>query len=132
VTTGQSRRPYFRLSGSGLEVEPNDWVPLHAVNADVDLVAVWSIRATSPGSYSLVFNARIDEQPRKSETLVVRFFPSDNVTLSGVRGWTDYLKIASGPAAAFMGSLLTLPGIIAFFKDRKREHEEKKEEQFNF
>src|SRR5208337_1458149 len=32
VSTPQSRRPSFRLSAAGLDVEPNDWVPLHAVS----------------------------------------------------------------------------------------------------
>jgi hypothetical protein len=125
VRTAQTRRPSFRLSASGLEVEPNDWIPLHAVR-EFDLVALWTIRATSPGSYSLVLNAKIEQESNNAETLVVRFFPSDNLTVSIVRGWDDYLKMVSGPFVTFMGSLLTLPGVIAFLKDRKRERGEQK------
>ncbi len=125
VFTPQRRRPSFRLSAAGLEVEPNDWIPLHA-GRDIELVALWSIRASSPGSYSLVLNAKIDQQSNEAETLVVRFFPSDNLTVSVVRGLDDYLKMVSGPIVTFMGSLLTLPGIIAFLRNRKREREEQK------
>jgi hypothetical protein len=125
VFTPQSRRPSFRLSASGLEVEPNDWISLHAIT-DSHLIALWSIRASSPGSYSLVFNAKIDQQSNKVETLVVRFLPSDNLTIRVVRGWDDYLNMASRPFVTFMGSLLTLPGIILFLKNRKREREEQR------
>src|SRR5438132_386374 len=52
----------FRLSASGLEAQPNDWVPLHALDGNQPLVANWSIRASSPGSYSLVFNLKNEQQ----------------------------------------------------------------------
>jgi hypothetical protein len=123
VFTSQRRRLYFRLSASGMEVEPNDWIPLHAV-ADGHLVALWSISASSPSPYSLVFNVKIDQPSSKVETVVVRFFPSDNLTIDVVRGWDDYLHMASGPFVTFMGSLLTLPGIISFFQNRKRKRDE--------
>jgi hypothetical protein len=122
----EGRRHSFRLSASGLDVEPNDWIPPHAVSEDFRLVALWSIRATSPGSYSLVFNAKIDQQSNKLETLAVHFFPSDSLTISVVRGWIDYFKMVSGPLLVFMGSLASLPGIISFLKNRKREREEQR------
>ena len=91
-----------------------------------NLVALWSIRASSPGRYALVFNAKIDRPSSKAETFSVRFFPSDNLTVSVVREWDDYFNIAFGPFVTFMGSLLTLPGIISFVENRRRKGQEQK------
>jgi hypothetical protein len=118
----QKTRLMFRLSASGLEVQPNDWVPLHALDSNQHLVANWSIRASSPGSYSLVFNLKNEQQ----QVVAVHFIDGNNIEMKVVRGWSDYLSMVSGPFVAFMGSLLTLPGIVSFLKDRKREREEKR------
>jgi hypothetical protein len=126
VFTGQSKQANFRLSASGLDVEPNDWIPISAASEDGSSVALWSIRASSPGTYSLVFNAKIDQQSNNVEMFVVHFFPSDTFAVSVVRGWNDYFSMVLGPVVAFMGSLLTLPGIISFLENRKRKREEQR------
>jgi hypothetical protein len=74
----------------------------------------------------MVFNAKTDQQSNGVDALVVHFLPSDNFTVSVMRGWNDYLNMVSGPFVTFMGSLLSLPGIISFLRDRKREREEQR------
>jgi hypothetical protein len=62
----------------------------------------------------------------EQSVVAVHFIGRDNIEMKVVRRWNDYLSMVSGPFVAFMGSLLTLPGIVSFLKDRKREREEKR------
>ena len=43
------------------------------------------------------------------------------ILLDVISKWTDYFAKGWPPFVAFMGSLLTLPGIISFFRNRREE-----------
>lgn len=153
----------INLAAAGLNVEPEGWLRLHPESSTHNLVGVWSVRASKPGSYLLVLNPKLefsdsdpeyaamksllaetesgrksdemfslDEMLRLNEMVYVKFEPGADIPLEVEQRWRSYLSAAWGPVVAFMGSLLTLPGIISFFKDRKREREEKKKQSSVF
>ena len=138
----------INLAAAGLNVEPQGWLRLHPESHTRNLVGVWSVRASSPGSYLLVFNPKLefsDQEYAAMKRLAemegrkildvmrrIEFEPRADIPLEVKLRWRSYLSAAWGPVVAFMGSLLTLPGIISFFKDRKREREEKKKQSSVF
>lgn len=138
----------IHLAAAGLNVEPQGWLRLHPESHTQDLVGVWSVRASRPGSYLLVFNPKLEfsdpeyaEMKRLAEMEGIKnldemrrieFKPRADIPLEVKQRWRSYLSAAWGPIVAFMGSLLTLPGIISFFKDRKREREERKKQSSVF
>jgi hypothetical protein len=124
-------RPFtfsLSLAGAGLDIEPKDWLTLSPSQANPEVTVKWSIRANDPGRYRLVFNPKlglpIESGGRnKPQTFVgpkIEFVPQADIPIIVKSKWSDYVAKASPFVAAFMGSLLTLPGIIAFLKERKR------------
>jgi hypothetical protein len=109
--------PQLQLSGAGVEIVPKDWLSLSP-----DKPAKWSVAGTEPGEYSLVMNFKPTSptDPNDSGTKLV-FSPSSDISLTVERRWRDWVAQGWPIFAAFMGSLLTLPGILAFLKDRKNE-----------
>lgn len=135
--------PEFNLSGAGVEVQPNEWLtPARAKSATVS----WSVVGHRPGPYQLVLNTR--QRPVDLKELIATFrkkpryrkyvpeleklqsgltqidFPHGRIVPITVRNhWVDYAKTIGTVFAAFMGSLLTLPGILSYLKDRREERE---------
>lgn len=115
------------LAAAGMDVEPKDWIRLEP-SSPYKVVGRWSIHAGSPGDYHLVFNAKVDAMDpenlkhfgRNAEFEVI-FNPNPDIPVTVVRSKFEYLRFAWGACVTFMGSLLTLPGILAFLKNRKRE-----------
>jgi hypothetical protein len=123
-------RPFtfsLSLGGAGLDIEPKDWLNLSPSQANPEVTVKWSIRANEPGHYRLVFNPKlglpIESGGRnKPQTFVapkIEFVPQAEIPIIVKSKWSDYVAKAWPFLAAFMGSLITLPGIIAW-KDRKR------------
>jgi hypothetical protein len=133
--------PEFNLSGAGVEVEPKEWLTLYPFRRST---VTWSVKGVEPGTFTLVVNVRkkfsdyekqSPESSKKSgargTTSVTDSFPAGlafvgaihdkNIMITVKRKWSDYATLGITATAAFMESLFTLPGIIAFFGDRKKE-----------
>jgi hypothetical protein len=137
--------PEIYLSGAGVDVEPKEWLTLLP---DGQTPVTWSVKGTEVGSFTLVLNARFNVHALKklsSESLkrlditpaqlvaidtipvpskAIRFDAGREITIEVKRAWKDYFAIVCAGMGSFMGSLLTLPGIIAFLRDRKKEREQ--------
>ena len=50
----------INLAAAGLNVEPEGWLRLHPESSSHNLVGVWSVRASKPGSYLLVPNPKLE------------------------------------------------------------------------
>jgi hypothetical protein len=72
--------------------------------------ASWSARATVPGIYYLALN---------SQTSMLRLTKEPSIVVKVTARWSSVLRDAWPYVSSFLGSLLTLPGILAYFKDRK-------------
>ena len=118
----------FLLSGAGLEVQPADWLEVQAVPAGKPpSTALWSVSAKDPGDYHLVLNTKQPSDPQASIAplpLDLTFNKSQNLALHVERRWTDYVAVYWPHVTAFMGSLLTLPGLIAFFRKTKSQDQD--------
>ena len=95
------------LSGSGLEVKPDSAVKLTQVGQTK--MAAWSARATTPGIYTLVLNSSGETSLGDMPTTVVKITPR----------WSSVAQKAWPYLCSFFGSLLSLPGILAYLKDRR-------------
>ncbi len=98
----------FTLSAAGLEVKPDSAVKLTIV--DQKRTAGWSVRAATSGAYTLVLNTTAGELSLKDMPSMVAKI---NSPISGLirDGWPS--------VSAFFGSLPTLPGTLAYLKDRR-------------
>lgn len=109
----------FELSGAGLQVAPQDWLTLRLEGSRKSQPVAWTVRADKNGTYRLLFNGKFDSSPTARNTVKPDIsYPAD-VTLEVRSRFSDYF-VLSWPYVTFvMGSFLTVPGILAFLKDRK-------------
>jgi hypothetical protein len=131
-TDPQAYKREYRVSCVGLEISPSDWISPAEVEGQQGLVARWSARANDPGELFPVINvrssgvaARINDKickwyvggPSANSTVVPNDRPFRIIVLSG----PTYDFQHFGPyLAAFFGSLLTLPGLLAFVQERRK------------
>jgi hypothetical protein len=121
----------FLVSGAGMEVEPKEWLPLQQIGSSDQLSATWSIRTIEEGQQHLVINSKnaldnlLSTGPNGKEYHLtrLRLEPGADIPIQVKAKWANYLPKIWTLLAAFMGSLLTLPGILAFLKDRKKDRQ---------
>lgn len=116
------------LSGAGLDIAPSDWVVLSRPDRWRQPLASWSIRAKESGRYQIVVRSKIEPSsdlskgfnPASTEVLPeVTLKPHAYFELDAKPKWTYFAALGWSGFATFMGSLLTLPGIMSFLKERK-------------
>jgi hypothetical protein len=95
------------LSAAGLEVKPDSAVKLTLVGQR--RTAAWSARATVPGTYTLILNSATALSLEDMPTIVVKI----------TSRWSTLVQNGWPYVSSFFGSLLTLPGILAYFKERR-------------
>jgi hypothetical protein len=117
----------FRLAGAGLQIEPSDWNAL-TPSSGADLgAAQWTVRATSAGQYAIVLNVKSTDElsPAGASSAPApvwsfSFEPPTGLLLNVRPKWTDYVEKFWPGVSTFMGSLLTLPGILSYWQQRKK------------
>jgi hypothetical protein len=101
---------------------PADWLEVEANSpGGAASTALWSVSAKQPGLYHLVLNTKQPTDPKGQTSLPplpleLTFEKSPELVLHVQRRWTDYVAEYWPAFSTFMGSLLTLPGLIAFFR----------------
>ena len=147
--------PGLSLSGAGLDVQPPGWISLQKDAAAGQRAARWTIRAKEAGNYEMVLNSENQyvfsrhpptggiSRPDLGDdgflgkenslgTPVPIFFSSNPVIHLEVRlKYRDYVALAWPILVGIMGSFLTVPGIIAYLKDRKKEREKERTKPFD-
>lgn len=125
----------YRLSGIGLEIQPTDWLPL-AVDAEGGrkvFRAKWSARAMTPGEYYPILNVKSSDG--KAAEWMGGCLVSVRSEIDTVQGRVSggdfrvlalptpvyYIQKFSPYLGSFLGSLMTLPGILAFLKNRRED-----------
>jgi hypothetical protein len=130
--------PEVSLSGAGLEVKPEGYVSLQRSDIPGRLTANWTIRAKETGRYKLVVNFKDKAVQSTNVSGLRRSAPVEFRPIAVSLGETStplevrFKRTLGGYVAQIwpilvtvMGSLLTVPGIIAFLKERSKEKEER-------
>ncbi len=114
--------PSFQLQlyGAGLQIEPEDWVPLAGVDRTNVSSAAWKVRAVEAGQYDLILY--VQEGSTWSDLPLAIDQPKFRIDVT--TKWPESLLTKILPSfVAFMGLLLTLLGIFSSRKNRRKERE---------
>ena len=104
----------FLLEGAGLEIQPKDWIEYVAGSS----IPKWSAIAPGKHRYLLYVRGKEEISPGRS-SMPVELNGIAEIGIQAKATTAYYLSKLWPPFSAFMGSLLTLPGIISFLKQRK-------------
>src|SRR5579883_28293 len=125
-------RPKLRrwLRGT-LAIAGMDVAPSGAVAVADDLAASWSVRAHSPGKYRGVLKTELSYLAPELESLGRNGLPRIPVPgdlTFGIEVEHERIGVYTvvGWAGAFLGPLLTLPGLFAFSAEWRRRRDEKR------
>lgn len=142
ASTKLSKDTSYKLFGSlnsvGVEMDPKGLVAFTSTGKNPELyTASWAIRAKEPHTYPIIFTpilktadtaksskaessaslvdaSTVDDPPRATVD------GSNIVVFDVISKWTDYFAKGWPPFVAFMGSLLTLPGILSYLESRRK------------
>jgi hypothetical protein len=104
------------LSGAGLDIQPTGFISLTKDQTGT-LVARWTIRSKEPGKFNLIVNKSVSDRE-------IRFTPSPVIAVEVKQTVSGYAAEVWPILTTVLGSFLTIPGLIAVFKDRKKDRQD--------
>jgi hypothetical protein len=111
----------FRLSGTGLSIDPSDWT-YAAISSSGQVVSVdWTVNSSEAKRFPIVVAFKTVTE--SGIPIIVK--GPENVTIPIEQDLLGYVKLAWPQLAAFLGPAMTLPWLLAWWKERKQSAENK-------